>query len=169
MDIPGLPKKEYIRAGLYSIDYKMSQNEAYDFKRQKIEDEYRLTRHGLHKLVANDAGESASLEIFPLPMHFGNWYLNEQQSDFMLPYDIAFLYERKLLQDKRAPPPFTKIRSSMFGDTRVFILIDSDIFVERNRRHDSQPAECHCIPPADGGPGCGDDCINRFALYLFFY
>jgi len=82
----------------------------------------------------------------PLPINFGEWYM-DQESEFQIPYDIALLYELKGLQEKRTPPSYIKLRSN--------------VFVERNRRHDYNPPQCHCVKPADGGPGCLEDCINR--------
>ena len=43
----------------------------------------------------------------------------------------------------------------------------SDIYVDRKRWHfdETQIPVCHCVPPADGGPGCLDDCINRCLFY----
>jgi hypothetical protein len=42
-------------------------------------------------------------------------------------------------------------------------MITPDIFVERkhNRVNKESPV-CQCVMPADGTPGCNEDCLNRY-------
>lgn len=124
--MPGLPDKNFLRAGLYSIDYKLSTEELAEFKNDNV-----LTQ------VKHEGRR-----FLPLPVNFGEWYL-KQQKEFYVPYDIMF-------SQARQPKSYTKIRNNLF--------------IERKRRHDDHTPQCECKLPADGSPGCLDDCINRLTF-----
>ena len=85
--------KSYLRAGLYAIDYKMSENDAHRSKKRQIGQSDQGTR------------------VFPMSCHYGEWYMR-QEADFQLPYDIAFMVENDLLVRTHEPPRFVKVRSS---------------------------------------------------------
>ncbi len=45
------------------------------------------------------------------------------------------------------------------------------MFVGRKKRLGMTKFVCECVPPEDGGPGCLDDCINRYSIHycIIFY
>jgi hypothetical protein len=91
-------QKNFLKAGIYSIDYKMSSEQAMEYKQQKCDAQISA------RVIARDS-------VMPLPVNFGEWHMN-QEVEFYLPFDIAFQYENKLFKLNRRPTHFTKIRSS---------------------------------------------------------
>ncbi|CEP09099.1 hypothetical protein [Parasitella parasitica] len=89
---------------------------------------------------------------FPLPMHLGEFLISKEK-EFELPPDIH--QEREL----------GLIKGLMADREPFFIRIRSNIFVERKPNASKDVVVCHCVRPAKGEMGCGDDCINRMLFY----
>ncbi|KAG0083814.1 Histone-Lysine N-Methyltransferase ash1l [Podila epicladia] len=110
---------------------------------------------GTAAAIAAAQAKPAKVELpsfFQLPINYGA-VLMSRQRDFQLPFDIMQAWKAGVLQKRREPEPFTKIRAN--------------IFVERKRRIETSPMVCHCVrpPPGSGRIGCGEDCYNRVMFY----
>ncbi|KAK8846627.1 hypothetical protein IAR55_005714 [Kwoniella newhampshirensis] len=84
----------------------------------------------------------------PLPYDHGYDFFFGQEHEFVLPYNIRVEKENGLLDGKKKPAPFQKIRAS--------------VFPERQRISAGHTAVCKCLPETR----CGDRCINRIMSYL---
>lgn len=139
---PRLPPKEYLRAGLYSNEYKAN-----------------IVKY----TTALSGPLQQKQEIMPLPVHYGSWHI-KQEIDFVLPFDVLFKYRNNLLHVDLDVPAFTRLRSSMLCGITAFVVttLSLDIFVERKRKVPDSVAVCLCEKPSSEQiPGCPDDCINR--------
>jgi hypothetical protein len=99
VNCPEALKKQFLRSGLYSADYKLSPSDA-----KHKQSRTGPTKHSKHRLCAPQS-------ILPLPLHFGDYWINSER-DFYLTYDVVYQYENNLLHPLKEPPPFTKIKSS---------------------------------------------------------
>lgn len=123
---PFLPRKDYLSAGIYSAT-------------------------GSQPSSTSQSAEKHTL--LPPPVNYGEWFMN-QESDFMLPYDIHFKYTHHQLHVEIQPPQYTKVRQN--------------IYVDRKRNPADGAPECLCSRPREGGStvkACVDDCINRCTYY----
>ncbi|KAG0338187.1 Histone-Lysine N-Methyltransferase ash1l [Podila horticola] len=165
-----LVKKSYLKSGLYSADLKldphkrlvkvtMGKNKTQEVKPVAPVKVVTTTRSGrvtgTAAAIAAAQAKSAKVEppsFFQLPINYGA-VLMSRQRDFQLPFDIVQAWKAGVLQKRREPEPFTKIRAN--------------IFVERKRRIETSPMVCHCVrpPPGSGRIGCGEDCYNRVMFY----
>ncbi|WVQ83933.1 hypothetical protein IAT38_006077 [Cryptococcus sp. DSM 104549] len=91
---------------------------------------------------------SKRLTFPPLPFYYGQEMFFEEETEFVLPWNILVEKERGLLDGKKKPAGFQKIRSN--------------VFPERARIASDIKAICKCAPSS----GCGDTCINRIMSYL---
>lgn len=110
--------------------------------------------HGLYSVENRQGTNKPTRFELPLPIHQGESTLLTIK-EFELP---PFIWQErelnliKSLKDKR--PVFTKIRSNLFVERKPKLCPD-----ERN--------VCHCKEPTgENEVGCGDDCINRYSLYI---
>ncbi|KAG0031835.1 Histone-Lysine N-Methyltransferase ash1l [Podila clonocystis] len=165
-----LVKKSYLKSGLYSADLKldphkrlvkvtMGKNKTQEVKPVAPVKLVTTTRSGrvtgTAAAIAAAQAKLAKVEspsFFQLPINYGA-VLMSRQRDFQLPFDIVQAWKAGVLQKRREPEPFTKIRAN--------------IFVERKRRIETSPMVCHCArpPPGSGRIGCGEDCYNRVMFY----
>ncbi|KAG5456752.1 MAG: hypothetical protein BJ554DRAFT_3409, partial [Olpidium bornovanus] len=88
--------------------------------------------------------------FFPLPTGQGEVILNAQ-SEFSLSKTLLQEVASSKLRSIPSPDPYHKIRTN--------------IFVERRPRKSGEAPVCDCVPPANGGPGCAENCLNRLLLY----
>ncbi|ODN75230.1 hypothetical protein L202_06423 [Cryptococcus amylolentus CBS 6039] len=84
----------------------------------------------------------------PLPYDFGYTLFFGKQHDFELPYNIKEEFAKGVLDGKKKPDGFTKIRANIYPERQK---IASDI-----------KAVCKC----DSTSNCGEQCINRIMSYL---
>ncbi|KAF9281345.1 Histone-Lysine N-Methyltransferase ash1l, partial [Mortierella antarctica] len=165
-----LVKKSYLKSGLYSADLKLDphkrlvkvtlgKNKMQEVKPVAPVKLVTTTRSGrvtgTAAAIAAAQAKPAKVELpsfFQLPINYGA-VLMSRQRDFQLPFDIMQAWKAGVLQKRREPEPFTKIRAN--------------IFVERKRRIETSPMVCHCVrpPPGSGRIGCGEDCYNRVMFY----
>ncbi|KAF9382836.1 Histone-Lysine N-Methyltransferase ash1l [Podila verticillata] len=166
-----LVKKSYLKSGLYSADLKLDPHKRLvkvTFGKNKMQEVKPVapvkpvittTRSG--RVTGTAAAIAAATakppkvgkpSFFQLPINYGA-VLMSRQRDFQLPFDIVQAWKVGVLQKRREPEPFTKIRAN--------------IFVERKRRIETSPMVCHCVrpPPGSGRIGCGEDCYNRVMFY----
>ncbi|WVQ76666.1 hypothetical protein IAR50_006340 [Cryptococcus sp. DSM 104548] len=84
----------------------------------------------------------------PLPYDFGYTLFFGKQHDFELPFNIKEESAKGVLDGKKKPDGFTKIRANVYPERQK---IPSDI-----------KAVCRCDPESH----CGEQCINRIMSYL---
>ncbi|KAI8388531.1 uncharacterized protein BYT42DRAFT_492357 [Radiomyces spectabilis] len=130
-------QKRFLEAGLYAPIHKQNAKEKPLSKREK-------------------KSHDISIFNFPLPLHHGDVILNSYH-DFSLPADIMQEFNQGLIG--KFGTHCTKI------DKPHYTRIRSNIFVERKPNRKENKIVCQCIPPADGGLGCGEDCLNRMLFY----
>ncbi|GAA97314.1 uncharacterized protein L969DRAFT_94374 [Mixia osmundae IAM 14324] len=173
-------RKEYCKAGIYSLFYKQSKGRA-----------------------ATSGSKTASTSMsfqWPQARYFGNVRLEEQR-DFLLSYDIFRDYsligfdsdaDSSSSEDEEAHKDKPKVtRNKIFrrahggkdmeqGRLRrewqsiqdrnrrpePYKIIASNAYPERQKQPSVLQAICFCKPPAPGEVGCGDNCINRVMAYM---
>ncbi|XP_015917304.2 uncharacterized protein [Parasteatoda tepidariorum] len=135
-----LPKKKFLRAGLYSPFFKQ------DCPAPKKSSSSKKSRS---REIKEYIPEDHEFGLMPPPIHVGK-YLREKRSEFKLPYDIWLLYKNKqLVYNDELTNNYRKIRTNVYVDIKP---VDS--------KNDDQ--SCNCMPPKDHRKrGCGTDCLNR--------
>ncbi|XP_067145444.1 uncharacterized protein ash1 [Centruroides vittatus] len=162
---PRMPKKQYLKAGLYSSYFKQdgsSQGENAEFANlnpddQNILQEWSQRQANSRKIYKKNGKKSKFKDkisneceqcLLPPPIHVGR-YLRERQSDFLLPYDLWWLYKHKQLLYQIDP-------STNYKKTRTNVYVD----IKPVSRFEVQ--SCNCIRPKEATEkGCGPDCLNR--------
>ncbi|XP_013779563.1 uncharacterized protein LOC106464006 [Limulus polyphemus] len=161
---PRLPKKTYLKAGLYSNYFKQdipangepgessdstlpepSNGEAETVHITSVKKNTR-TRNAKEKLVYNPSEHEHGL--LPPPIHVGR-FLRHRLSEFLLPYDMWWLYKHnKLLYQNDLSNNFKKIKTNVCVDVKPVSRYEA--------------TSCNCIRPKDFiEKGCGTDCLNR--------
>lgn len=162
---PRMPKKQYLKAGLYSSYFKQdgsSQGEHTEFADLNPDDQNIIQewsqRQANSRKISKKTGKKSKLKdklnndceqcLLPPPIHVGR-YLRERQSDFLLPYDLWWLYKHKQLLYQIDP-------STNYKKTRTNVYVD----IKPVSRFEVQ--SCNCIRPKETTEkGCGPDCLNR--------
>lgn len=125
-------KKSYLKSGLYSADLKLDphkrlvkvtlgKNKTQEVKPvAPVKPVITTTRSG--RVTGTAAAIAAATaktpkvgksSFFQLPINYGA-VLMSRQRDFQLPFDIVQAWKAGVLQKRREPEPFTKIRASEF-------------------------------------------------------
>ncbi|KAI7861975.1 hypothetical protein BDF14DRAFT_1999502 [Spinellus fusiger] len=128
-------QKKFLKAAMYSHHYK----------------------HSVLPVKYKSASKTFTKKFtFSLPIHQGAILL-DKCNDFQLPPNILEEYSLGMIGKFGAcPTPM---------DKPTFTRLRANIFVERKPNRTEQQAPCQCLPPADSGLGCGDDCLNRMLYY----
>ena len=136
-------KKNFIRAGLFSHDYKTEK-----FRKRFNDGENNLVKT---KGVMYHPSEHP-FSLLPPPYYCGR-QLRQKKEDFALPFDLWSLHSSDSLpnRDILAGQNYKRIKSNIFYDVR------------QNQDHET-PA-CHCKPPTEPSkPVCGKSCLNRMTF-----
>jgi hypothetical protein len=126
-------KKNYLVAGLFSDHYKTSASPPAESSCKKAPVSYNASDHA-HGLL-------------PPPYYCGR-QLRQKREDFQLPFDLWWLHAHKQLpgRDVAATWNYKRVKNNVFYDIKPLANFEAQA--------------CHCRP-ANGSPGCGEDCINR--------
>ncbi|KAI8607815.1 hypothetical protein BC830DRAFT_71739 [Chytriomyces sp. MP71] len=147
-------RKEFLRAGMYSGD---------------------LNRDVVVTVAEEDADTVAEPEDtlisemtsrpfkFSMPMYYGETIL-ETEEDFELPFDLH-RFVKVVGSGELAPPPQLWALEGKRKPPQ-YVRIKKNIFVDRRPRKPAlETPVCFCVVPADGGPACGADCLNRLMQF----
>ncbi|KAL7424382.1 hypothetical protein Q5752_000064 [Cryptotrichosporon argae] len=145
-------KKEFMAAGLYCQDATPPPDRTLVSRAAAASDAPSIPR-GRKRTSTASASASTSADgqassFPPLPLDHGYRKFFETEHEFQLPYNIMWESERGVLDGKKRPPLFQKLRSNAFP--------------ERAKTVADAPAVCKCDPEV----GCGDNCINKLMSYL---
>lgn len=130
-------RKTYLKAGLFSYDYKSVVN-------QNSESEVGSKLKGMIYKP-----EEHPFSLLPPPYYCGR-QLRQKKEDFTLPFDIWSLYSSKAIptRDVLATWNYKRIKNNIYYDVKPGVNYESPV--------------CHCKFPSDPiSLGCTDDCINR--------
>lgn len=99
--LPKAPPKDFLKAGIYALEYKLSPKSVKK-----------------HRNLQSFKEKMENFK-FELPVNFGKWCL-ENESDFRLSFDIAHRFRHKYDENTFpvAPEPWTKIRSNIYTHRR---------------------------------------------------
>nr|XP_031861777.1 uncharacterized protein CI109_002606 [Kwoniella shandongensis]KAA5528849.1 hypothetical protein CI109_002606 [Kwoniella shandongensis] len=171
---PKPPKKEYMTAGFYCQNTTPSSSQtlvskvvraheaeltaAKKIKKTSRQSDSalptRTTRGSTRPSTSASASASAAVIVVdrptfpPLPYDHGHELFFGTEQEFVLPYNIRVEKESGLLDGKKKPAHFQKIRAS--------------VFPERPRISAGYTAVCKCSPESR----CGEQCMNRIMSYL---
>ena len=138
-----LVKKNFLRAGLFSYDYK---TDAGKVSRGSGGESFLRNKGLMYK------PEEHPFSLLPPPYYCGR-QLRQKREDFALPYDLWSLHSTNNLpnRDILATWNYKRIKSNIYYDVKPTTNYET-------------PA-CHCKPPTEPGkPYCGNKCLNRMTF-----
>lgn len=161
-----LPKKKYLKAGLYSTCFKEDggapkdaaeaqstettlpeQLSALNFNEPSTEEE-EDEGGGPASSVPSSSEEEKCVGLMPSPIHAGK-YLRQKRADFQLSYDIWWLHKNKQLLYSYDP-------------VNNYKRIKSNVYVDVKPVSKYEVQSCNCSrPKVKSDKGCGADCLNR--------
>ena len=136
-------KKNFIRAGLFSQDYKTEKS-----RKQLSDGENNFVK--TKGTMYNPTEHPFSL--LPPPYYCGR-QLRQKKEDFALPFDLWSLHSSDSLpnRDILAGQNYKRIKTNIFYDVK--------------QSGDYETPACHCKPPTEPGkPACGKSCLNRMTF-----
>lgn len=156
-------EKRYMEAGFYcQDDFAKSPHKLVSKILLRREAESQVKQRKGQMLFRPDLNRPA---FPPLPYDYGNELFFGSQHDFVLPFNIRLEAENGLLDGKKKPAAYSKLRASRSRPVTQSSRLPAnriDVFPERSRVLAPVHAVCRC----DAESGCGDNCINRIMSYL---
>ena len=141
---PGLElKKNFIRAGLFSQDFKTEKSRK---QFSDGENNFVKTKGAMYNPTEHP------FSLLPPPYYCGR-QLRQKKEDFALPFDLWSLHSSDSLpnRDILAGQNYKRIKTNIFYDVK--------------QSGDYETPACHCKPPAESGtPLCGKSCLNRMTF-----
>jgi len=130
-------KKNFLKAGLFSYDFKTKKN-------GKVGQESFIKSKGMMYKP-----EEHPFSLLPPPYYCGR-QLRQKKEDFALPYDLWHLHSTNMLptRDIIATWNYKRVKNNVYYDVKPIPSFET-------------PA-CHCrIPQEPDQAGCADKCLNR--------